>query len=284
VETAIMRGCAGRGLLLLLAATLFVAAGTCAFAQAQSVVEIESRGQKVRAVLLKPSNPKGAVILLAGGNGRLDIAADGTITKLRQNQLVRSRERYAQAGYATLVPDIAPDFKVGALAVAEGYRAKPAYAQDIGAAVRLLRGIVSKPVVAVGTSRGSMTAANAVAKLKGSPELRPDAAVLTSAFLTVGAKAQGLTVWKVSGQGNANLLDVPMLVAWHVADTCQHTLPSAVPPFRDWYGSNGRKLAEKSFSGGLPAVSEPCEARSPHGFYGLDSEVTTAITGWIAGL
>jgi dienelactone hydrolase len=265
---------------------LFVAAlvALCgSLALADPIVEIESRGQKVRAVLLKPANPKGAVILFAGGNGRLDITPDGEITKLRFNQLVRTRALYERSGYVTLVPDIAPGFKAGASDVVEQYRASRAYAQDIGAMVKYLRAIVPKPVVAVGTSRGSLSVANAVAKLKGQGEQRPDAAVLTSAFLKVGAHVPDLTVFKIAN-GNARALDVPTMVVWHVGDTCPHTLASAVPPFRAWYQGSGRKLAEKSFSGGSPPESEPCEARAPHGFYGLDPEVVAAITSWIREL
>src|SRR5437660_7434607 len=97
------------------------------FALADPVVEIESRGQRVRAVLLKPANPKGAVILLAGGDGRLDITPDGAISKLRFNQLVRTRAFYERSGYVTLVPDIAPGFKVGAAGVVDLYRASQAF-------------------------------------------------------------------------------------------------------------------------------------------------------------
>ena len=267
-----------RHVLVVLCMPLFTAV-----AWADPVVEIESRGQKVRAVVLKPDNPKGGVILLAGGDGRLDITAGGEITKLRFNQLVRTRALYARAGYVTLVPDIAPSFKVGASEVAEQYRAGRAFAQDVGAMVKYLRGIVPKPIVAVGTSRGSLSVANAVAKLKSEGDLRPDAAVMTAAFLKVGAHVPGLTVFKLAN-GNARLLDVPTMLVWHVADTCPHTSAATVPAFRTWYQGSGRKLTEKSFSGGLPAESEPCEARAPHGFYGLDPEVAGAITGWIAGL
>jgi dienelactone hydrolase len=252
-------------------------------AAADPIVDIESRGQKVRAVLLKPANPKGAVILLAGGDGRLDITQDGEITKLRFNQLVRTRALYASAGYVTLVPDIAPGFKVGAAGVANLYRASRAFAQDVGVMVKYLRGITPRPIVAVGTSRGSLSVANAVAKLKGDGNQRPDAAVLTSAFLKVGASAPDLTVWKIAN-GNARALDVPTMVAWHVSDTCPHTSAATVPAFRVWYQGSGRKFAEKSFSGGLPPKSEPCEAFAPHGFYGLDPEVVAAITGFVGGL
>jgi len=265
---------------------LLVVFSTClstVSASADPIVEIDSRGQKVRAVVLKPANPKGGVILFAGADGRLDITAGGEITKLRFNQLVRTRALYARSGYVTLVPDIAPSFKVGASGVVDRYRASQAFAQDVGAMVKYLRGIVPKPVVAIGTSRGSLSVANAVAKLKGEGDQRPDAAVMTAAFLKVGANVPGLTVFKIAN-GNAKLLDVPTLVAWHVADTCPHTSAATVPPFRAWYQGSGRKLAEKSFSGGLPAESEPCEARAPHGFYGLDSDVAGAITGWIGGI
>jgi len=250
---------------------------------ADPIVEIASRGETIRAVLLKPANPKGAVILFAGGNGRLDISADGEITKLRFNQLVRTRALYAQAGYATLVPDIAASFKVGASEVVDLYRAGRASAQDIGAMVRHLRGIVPRPVVAIGTSRGSLSVANGVAKLRSNSELRPDAAVLTAAFTRIGASAPGLTIWKIAG-GDARALDLPTQLVWHVADSCPHTSAATVPAFRNWFQGGGRKLAEKSFSGGLPAESEPCEARSPHGFYGLDPDVVDAITGWIGSL
>jgi hypothetical protein len=135
----------------------------------------------------------------------------------------------------------------------------------------------------VGTSRGSLSVANAVAKLKGEGDQRPDAAVLTSAFLRVGAHMPGLTVFKIAN-GNPRALDVPTMLVWHVADACPHTSASTVPPFRAWYQGSGRNLAEKSFSGGSRPESEPCEARSPHGFYGLDAEVVGAITGFVGGL
>ena len=265
----------------LLVALLFALCGSPAWAD--PVIEIESRGQKVRAVLLKPANPKGAVILLAGGDGRLDITPAGEITKLRFNQLVRTRALYERAGYVTLVPDIAPGFKAGASGVVELYRASRAFAQDIGAMVKYLRGFVPKPIIAVGTSRGSLSVANAVAKLKADGEQRPDAAVLTSAFLRVGAHVPGLTVFKLAN-GNPRALDVPTMLVWHVTDACPHTSASTVPAFRTWYRGSGRTLTEKSFSGGSRPESEPCEARSPHGFYGLDPEVVGAITGFVAGL
>ncbi len=109
-------------------------------AAADPTVNINSRGQNIRVVLLKPSTAAvGSVILLAGGNGRLDITAGGEITKLTGNQLVRTRAKYRAKGYYTLVPDLAPDMKVGSDDVVSGYRVSLNYAKDIGAMVKYLR-------------------------------------------------------------------------------------------------------------------------------------------------
>ena len=42
------------------------------------------------AALLTPDKPRGAIILMAGGNGRIGVRSNGTIKKQR-NQLVRTR-------------------------------------------------------------------------------------------------------------------------------------------------------------------------------------------------
>lgn len=85
------------------AAILLLAWAQSAWAQSERVVEIPSRGEAIRALLLQPAQPTGFVILLAGGAGRLDIGSDGSVAALRGNQLVRTRAAYAAAGLATLV-------------------------------------------------------------------------------------------------------------------------------------------------------------------------------------
>ena len=74
-------------------------------AAADPIVNINSRGQSIRVVLLKPRTAAvGSVILLAGGNGRLDITAAGEITKLTGNQLVRTRAKYRAIAAARAEP------------------------------------------------------------------------------------------------------------------------------------------------------------------------------------
>jgi dienelactone hydrolase len=256
-------------------AALAVTCGS-AFAQSEKVVEIGSRGQKIRALLIEPANPAGSVILLAGGHGKLDITPQGAIRELAKNQLVRTRAAYAKAGFAVLVPDVAPDMKTPS-GVVQRYRASSAYAQDLEAAVQYMRKI-KNPVVMIGTSRGTLSVADALGRLTDKAA-RPDAAVLTSGFLASTA-SQGFQVRKLV-HDNPALMNLPTLVVHHRKDGCDKTSAANVEPFKAWYEKNGRKLDVIWMDGGLPAKSKPCNALSPHGFYGLDDQVVAKIAAWI---
>ncbi|HVT55690.1 MAG TPA: alpha/beta hydrolase [Xanthobacteraceae bacterium] len=255
---------------------VFVAASSSVFAQSEKVVEVGSRGQKIRALLIVPANPAGSVILLAGGHGKLDITPQGAIKELAKNQLVRTRAAYAKAGFAVMVPDIAPDFKTPS-GVVQRYRASSAYAQDLGAAVQYMRK-VKNPVVMIGTSRGTLSVADALGHLKDKT-MRPDAAVLTSGFLA-STTSQGFQVRKLV-HDNPALMNLPTLIVHHRKDGCDKTSPANVAPFKVWYEKNGRKLDVIWMDGGLPPKSKPCNARAPHGFYGLDDQVVGKIAAWI---
>lgn len=59
----------GRALAALVLSAVGLLSGSPALAQKQEVVEIASRNQRVRALLLKPERPVASVILLADGHG-----------------------------------------------------------------------------------------------------------------------------------------------------------------------------------------------------------------------
>ena len=254
-------------------AVLIGLSSSSALAQTEKVVEIESRGQKVRAILIQPANAVGSVILLAGGHGKLSITPDGTISWGKLNQLVRTRADYAKAGFNVLVPDIAPDLKTSS-GVVNGYRAGVSNATDIGAEVKYMRGLKG-PVVLIGTSRGTISAANAVGRLNSN---RPDGLVLTSAFF--GSKPNDFTVQKMAGN-DPQRFNLPLLVVHHRRDECAGTAAGSVQPFKTWYEKSGRKLDVAWMEGGSPPKSDDCEAQSPHGFYGIDDKVVASISTWI---
>src|SRR5262245_32079603 len=155
------------------AALVLALPGLGAFgAECEEVVEIATRNQQARALLLKPERPTGSVILLAGGHGNLGLGRDGRLGWGAGNQLVRTRADYSKAGFATLVPDIAPDLKRGSGGVPR-YRWSADYARDIGAWVAHMRSIAG-PVTLIGTSRAALSVAAAAARLSAGVK-RPDA-------------------------------------------------------------------------------------------------------------
>ena len=191
-----------------------------------------------RAALIKPASPHGSVILMPGGDGRISVSPDGEILSLMGNQLIRTRSRYASAGLAVLVVDAGVN-----LSAAVEYMAK-----------------IKRPVVVIGTSRGTQRAAQGIAG-----GAKPDALVLTSGFLSPESGGQA-NVMSILGSPSA----LPRtLVIHHREDGCKFTQPAGVDPFIKW--SQGR--ARVAWVTGGPEVGDPCQASGHHGFAGLDAQV-----------
>jgi hypothetical protein len=198
-----------------------------------------------QAVLLRPAAPKASVILMPGGDGNIAASPGGQIGGLKNNQLVRTRNAYKAHGLAVLVVDANV---------------------NLAAAVDYMRKIKS-PVTVIGTSRGTLRAAQGIAR-----GARPDALVLTSGFLT---DASG------SSQNVANILGSPgrlprTLVIHHRQDGCRFTQPAGVAPFIKWAAGKARVV----WLDGGGAQGNPCQAKSHHGFLGLDGKVVSLAAGF----
>lgn len=252
----------------------FIVGLTATFgAKAQEpTVEVASRNQKIRAILLKPEKPVASVILLVGGHGQMDIARNGAIKWGRGNQLVRTRADYLKQGFAVLVPDIAPDWKGPESKPVNGYRWNARHGADIGALVAYMR-TIAEPVVLVGTSRAGVTAG--VALLVSDGKNRPDYVVLTAPMLM---PAKNQPSFQQAIQGNVQKAQIEMLLIGHKKDQCEYTLPASIDAFRKWRG--GEKL-EVLLLDGPQGTGHPCEARSAHGFAEIDDQVVKAVSDWI---
>jgi len=198
-----------------------------------------------RAVLIKPNAPRASVILMPGGNGAIRAGDQGDIHGLNLNQLVRTRQAYAARGLAVLVVDADTN-----LARAVEYMAA-----------------IKRPVTVIGTSRGTLRAAQGIAR-----GARPDALVLTSGFLSRDS-GSGENVMAILGSP-ASLPHT--LVIHHSADSCRATLPAGVEPFIKW--SAGR--ARVAWVSGGKEEGDPCEAGGHHGFNGLDGEIVGLAAGF----
>ncbi len=237
----------------------------------EPIVEVASRNQKIRAILLKPEKPVASVILLVGGHGKMDIAPNGAIGWGRGNQLIRTRAAYLKQGFAVLVPDIAPNWKTPN-GVVQGYRWHPQLGADIGALVAYMR-TVAEPVVIVGTSRAAVS--TGVALLVADGKTKPDYVVLTAAMLMPAGNQPSFLK---AIQGNKQKAQVPMFLIGNKKDSCKYTLPGSIDAFKAWRGD--QKLDVLLLDG--PAGSgHPCEAQAAHGFAGIDDQVVKAVSDWI---
>jgi pimeloyl-ACP methyl ester carboxylesterase len=241
-------------------------------AAAQRVVDVVSRtGVTQRFVLITPEKVKAAVILFAGGDGGIQIAPGGAMTRFNGNFLVRTRERFASQGLITAVVDAPSDRQQAPFL--SGFRQSPEHVQDIKAVIAWLKKEFNVPVWLVGTSRGTQSVAHI--GTQAAPEAGgPDGLILTSTILT---DAKGRPVPDMP----LDRLAVPVLVVHHRNDGCKQCWFSDMPRLT-------RKLAHLkktellTFEGG-DNVGDPCEARAYHGFNGIESEVLGKIAAWISG-
>ena len=258
----------GRRALALVAAGALVLVGAGPAPSADDARTIPTRPGVTQAFLLVwPSGaPAASVVLFAGGNGLLALGS-GRLG-LAGNFLVRNRGRFASQGLLVAVVDSPSDHPGGL----DGFRTSAAHAEDVRAVIAVLRQEANVSVWLIGTSMGTVSAANGAARLTAGG---PDGIVLTSSVTRVGRE-------RIETVGDVPLAEirVPTLVVHHKNDACKATPYADTPSLlRDLKQAPKRELL--AFDGGDSPHSGPCEAFAAHGYVGLDAEVVTAIVNWI---
>ncbi|MBV9824817.1 MAG: alpha/beta hydrolase [Alphaproteobacteria bacterium] len=220
-------------------------------------------GNSERVLLLPAPQPRATVVLLPGGAGLIDIGSAGGVER-EGNFLVRTRDQWVARGISALV--------VGPLNGSSllGLRHTPAYAAALAAAIDFARSRANAPVWLIGTSQGSVAAANGAAHLPG----RVAGVVLTSSVTE--RSRSGETVF----DADPGTITVPTLVVSNQFDTC-----GASPP-----ADGNRLIAARARSPRREFIlvassalrGDPCDAYSPHGYLGIEDQVIQRIADWIA--
>jgi hypothetical protein len=233
-----------------------------------------------------PITPQAVLMLFTGGDGRLNLAP-GQINTGSTNFVVRTRYHFAAEGYVVAVVDAPSDFlahnhpdttdAAGFLhgSGLRGHRLPnrlhgDKYLQDLGAVIGDLHNrYPNMPLWAVGTSRGTISAA--VAAANAVP--RPDGIVLTSPLTGPSAVGDLQSV-------NVESIAVPALIVAHREDGCAVTRPDDSRDLRRRFVSSPR-VRLHVFHGGSAPLSEPCDPLSGHGYFGIEQQVIEAVTRWI---
>ena len=254
----------------LLPITLFGAAlllGAPARADDEGARRTTSRpGVEVPFWLIAPPGAKAALVLFAGGDGELRVNSQG-IARKQGNFLVRSRALFARAGFIVALIDTPSDRRD-----LSGFRRSKNHARDVQALIAWLREHYGLPVWLVGTSRGSISTANAAARLGHSG---PDGIVLT-ATVTTASNAGAPSIRDVKLKN----IRVPTLFAHHRDDGCYVAVFREIPSIMNKL-KNAPETELLSFSSGREEADRACQGRTRHGFLGIESQVVDAITDWI---
>jgi pimeloyl-ACP methyl ester carboxylesterase len=148
-----------------------------------------------------------------------------------------------------------------------------------------LRGRTKGPVWLVGTSRGTISAVNAAARLSGAAA--PDGVVLTSALMAGQTGARKAWVSDTVFEARLEDIRVPVLVVGHASDQCSRSPAKFSAAVTD--RTNGVREQVVTVTGGpgeamnfTPGI-EACIGRAPHGFVGQEEEVAAGIARFIRG-
>jgi hypothetical protein len=189
---------------------------------------------------------------------------------------MRTREQFARHGLVVAALDVATDQQRG---LNGDIRLSAGHAQDIVKVMADLRRRHSVPVWLVGTSASTISAVSVAARFPAPGSGGPDGIVLTSS-LTVPAKGVcGRSIYFAPLAG----IRVPVLSIGHRDDACPCS-PGGAEAGRKMMAALAQspRKEHRVWSGGSPPIStQPCLARTPHGFLGVENDVVGAIAAWI---
>ena len=258
-------------ILILLCACFHQPAGA---ADAELISIKTPRGVTQKFIFIKRDKPVASVILFAGGKGALKLKSASDMGWGKGNFLVRTRDMFAAENLNVAVIDAPSDQQGGMNAI---FRMSKGHADDIGAVAAYLKKAAGGPVWLVGTSMGTFSAAGGAI---GAKDI--DGLVLTSTI------TRSKPDWKIAeshsdgvGSMAVGKIAVPTLILSHKKDGCDITPASDGPKLKARL-TGAPKVELVILEGGSPPQSEPCEAKSQHGFLGIEREAVQTIARFVA--
>jgi hypothetical protein len=221
-------------------------------------------GERQRVLYAAPAEPKATIVMLPGGAGDVGLRHDGEVLH-GNNFVIRTRALWVQRGYAVLIPDTVDRENL------RGLRSSPGYAALVMDLVRVAHEKAPGPVFLLGTSQGSIAAMNGAAH---APPGAIAGVVLTESVSQMGGS--GETVFSAA-PGDVR---VPALVVANKDDRCNVAPPEDAPRIAAAM-TNSASVRVLSVAGGVQQSRKTCGSLTPHGYFGIESEVISQIDNWM---
>jgi hypothetical protein len=235
-------------------------------------------GFSSRVLVMLPKTSRIGVLLLPGGHGNINLSVQAQIGWGQDDLVIRTRTTYAQAGFVTVIPDIAterkPPAKLG------DYRISEAQAQDLGAIAHRLRRFTDQ-VYVIAYDRGVTSALNAIGR--GKMDFLAGL-VLISPILD---KSENVAAILDDGARRA-FSALPVLMLSHSSDRCS---AAAARHLEELSGKQTEPMLQSvTLTGGnddyrltdpLAYYGDPCNKSAHHALAGLDDRVSAMIVEWL---
>jgi hypothetical protein len=233
---------------------------------ADEIVTLSTRnGVAIDLLLSTPESPNGtALIMFPGGDGSKQFGLKDGAVKRGDNFLVRTVPNFLKKGFCVAVIGLPSDKPYG---MDDDFRASNEHLQDVTSVLHFLVGKGYSSLYLVGTSRGTISAAYLGAALKhGSVK-----GVILTSTMNYSKFLRWFPLEETA---------YPVLVVHHKDDGCKAT---------SYYEATQlTKRLKKSpkadfvgLEGGLHPKSDPCNALSEHGYFGIEEKAVDVITAWI---
>lgn len=235
----------------------------------EDVVRVQSaRGATVPYLLSRDAGaaPQAIYVLLSGGFGEHTLSQRGTVVQVFNDLRLPARARalFAVDGVAALV-DVPSDRNL----LSDEFRASEAHSQDLGAVIADLRQRYPVlPVVLVGNSNGTISAAHAAARL---------GRAIDRVVLISGRFVDHWYAGEALSRFDFGQIKVPLLLVHHVRDGCSVTPYSAAQAL-------GARFPLISVNDGPGIEIGSCTSLGTHGLSGKEAPVVEAIRAWAKGM
>ena len=165
-----------------------------------------------------------------------------------------------------------------------GFRIAAGHADDLGKVIADLRTRSGGAVWIIGHSRGTLSAANAAARLAGPSA--PDGVVLMSAMMVGDMKARKSWVAHTVFSLDLDTIKTPVLMIGHAADNCVRS-PADLMNNVTAKTRGARQQVVTVMGGPVRPGRSPnlaaCEVREPHDFVDQEAEVAAGIVRFMRG-